>query len=65
MTSAVVADYLDHIGAPPDAADWPDDRFYPALVPPRVWAFLDRYAREQHGRPLPDRWQAHKDPPGR
>ena len=58
---SVIADYLRTIGAPSDAGAWPDDRFYPALVPPRVYAFLVAHAREQHGRPLPERWERHKD----
>ena len=60
MTSAVIADYLQSIGAPPDAGAWPDNRVYPALVPPRVYAFLVAHDREQHGRPLPARWAKHR-----
>jgi hypothetical protein len=51
-----LAAYLDLIGAPPDAATWPDSEFYPALLPPRVYAYLNRHAREQPGRATPARW---------
>src|SRR4051812_15523532 len=60
MTAAVVAEYLDALGYPPDAATWPDDDFYPIVTPPAVYAFLIAHAREQPGRKLPARWAKHR-----